>query len=107
VVTSVAYEEGKEVLSKAALLAFPRPKAEICIATDASEVAVGTVLQQRIAESWQPLLFFCVLCHLQRRGIQLSTTNCSRSTSQSDTIDTSFKDENFQFLQTINLYSMQ
>ncbi|CAH8657212.1 unnamed protein product [Dicrocoelium dendriticum] len=32
--------------------------APLSLSTDASDVAVGTVLQQRVADTWQPLAFF-------------------------------------------------
>lgn len=53
-----AFEVSKKALSEAALLAFPCPEAEISVVTDASDAAVGAVLQQRTTSGWQPLAFF-------------------------------------------------
>lgn len=54
----VALEKAKEALASATLLALPHPDAPISIATDASEIAVGSVLQQKINDNWEPLAFF-------------------------------------------------
>jgi len=50
----------KGALERAAVLDFPSPTAEVCLATDASATAVGVVLQQRdsAVASWRPLGFF-------------------------------------------------
>ena len=48
----------KEALANVALLSHPKPDAPTCIMTDASEVAVGAVLQQRIGDEWHPISFF-------------------------------------------------
>jgi hypothetical protein len=42
----------------ASRLAHPDPEAEVNLVTDASNSAVGAVLQQRVAAGWQPLAFF-------------------------------------------------
>ena len=52
-----AFSDIKEALAKASLLAHPKPDAPTSIITDASEVAVGAVLQQRIGESWCPIAY--------------------------------------------------
>ena len=48
----------KTALANATLLAHPKPDAPLCVMTDASDVAVGAVLQQRVDNTWQPLTFF-------------------------------------------------
>lgn len=53
-----AFNQCKQKLADAALLAHPDPHAEIAIQTDASDTAIGAVLQQRNGEDWQPLAFF-------------------------------------------------
>lgn len=53
-----AFESSKRVLSNATLLVHPDPKADIALSTDASDLAVGAVLEQRIGSRWQPLGFF-------------------------------------------------
>ena len=53
-----AFEGAKSALAGAALLAHPNPVAPIALTTDASDVAVGAVVEQRVAGAWQPLAFF-------------------------------------------------
>ncbi|CAI5673972.1 unnamed protein product [Oreochromis niloticus] len=53
-----AFSAAKSALADAALLAHPLPSAEIALTTDASDVAVGGVLEQRVSGLWQPLAFF-------------------------------------------------
>ena len=40
------------------MLVHPDPSAAISLTTDASDVAVGAVLQQQVGDNWQPLAFF-------------------------------------------------
>lgn len=47
----------KTALAEASLLLHPRYDAPTAIMTDASDTAVGAVLQQRIDDIWQPLAF--------------------------------------------------
>ena len=53
-----AFAAIKEALAKAALLTHPQPGAPLCLVTDASDRAVGAVLQQSLNGVWQPILFF-------------------------------------------------
>lgn len=53
-----AFEKCKESLSTAALLAHPNCDAKLALVTDASDIAMGSVLQQFNDGSWQPLAFF-------------------------------------------------
>lgn len=46
------------MLANATLLTHPKPDAPTCIITDASDTAVGAVLQQCIADVWCPISFF-------------------------------------------------
>lgn len=50
-----AFEDTKKALVTATLLAHPRHGAPISLTTDASDQAVGAVLQQWVDASWQPL----------------------------------------------------
>jgi hypothetical protein len=52
------FEECKASLSRATLLAYPEPTAQLAFVTDASTSSLGVVLQQRIYNAWQPLAFF-------------------------------------------------
>ena len=53
-----AFHSIKDVLADATLLVHPQPDAPICLITDASDTAVGAVLQQRIDSVWSPLAYF-------------------------------------------------
>ncbi len=53
-----AFQAAKDALCAASGLAHPDPEAEVNLVTDASNSAVGAVLQQRLAAGWQPLTFF-------------------------------------------------
>ena len=53
-----AFEDAKEALANATLLHFPDSNGELAIFTDASNLAVGGVLQQKQGNSWKPLSFF-------------------------------------------------
>ncbi len=48
----------KEALANASLLSYPTPDAPSCLMTNASDTAVGAVLQQHIHGTWHPLSFF-------------------------------------------------
>ena len=53
-----AFTESKQILANATLLVDPDSMAQINITCDASDVAVGGVLQQYLNGMWQPLSFF-------------------------------------------------
>ena len=53
-----AFEQAEELLATATLLNHPAPDAPTCIMTDASDVAVGAVLQQFIDGIWKPISYF-------------------------------------------------
>ena len=55
---SSAFISAKEALANAALLTHPKLSAPTCILTDASDVAVGAILQQYIAGNWCPMAYF-------------------------------------------------
>jgi hypothetical protein len=52
-----AFDECKENLLRATLLAHPDPSAPLALVTDASTSAMGAVLQQRVKNACQPLAF--------------------------------------------------
>ena len=54
----LALSESKQILANATLLVHPDPSASLNITCDASDFAVGGVLQQYIDNVWQPLSFF-------------------------------------------------
>ena len=53
-----AFQEAKRLLADATLLHHPVPGARTILTTDASDIAIGAVLEQGIEEHWQPLAFF-------------------------------------------------
>lgn len=53
-----AFEQSKESLCNAALLAHPDCQAKLALVTDASDFALGAVIQQFKDDVWQPLAFF-------------------------------------------------
>ena len=53
-----SFNQAKKDLANACLLTHLREDAELSLATDASDAAIGAVLQQRCNENWQPLAFF-------------------------------------------------
>ena len=53
-----ALDNTKQALATATLLFHPKLDAPTCIMTDASDVAVGAVLQQFIIDQWCPIAFF-------------------------------------------------
>lgn len=53
-----AFADTKSLLASATLLVHPQHNAPTAISTDASELAVGAVLQQFINDRWVPLGFF-------------------------------------------------
>ena len=52
-----SFSESKRALANATMLAHPIPGAPISLAVDASDFAIGAVLQQRTNDTWQPLGF--------------------------------------------------
>lgn len=56
--TKIAFEACKSSLSDAAILAHPDCSAKLALVTDASDKAIGAVLQQLKDGAWQPLAFF-------------------------------------------------
>jgi hypothetical protein len=55
---SRAFAAIKNALANFTLLSHPKPHAPTCIMADASECAVGGVLQQNTDESWCPIAYF-------------------------------------------------
>ena len=53
-----AFNSTKEALANASLLSYPQSDAPTCLMTDASDTAVGAVLQQNIDDTWRPISFF-------------------------------------------------
>lgn len=56
--TVAAFDSCKNDLVNATLLAHPSSTATISVVVDASDMAIGAVLQQRTQDGWEPLAFF-------------------------------------------------
>ncbi len=56
--TIAAFNATKDALANATLLSYPRPDAPTSVMTDASDLAVGAVLQQYSNGTWHPISFF-------------------------------------------------
>ena len=54
----IAFVKLKQAISNIASLAHPKSDAQLSLVTDASDGAVGAVLQQYVGNMWQPLAFF-------------------------------------------------
>ena len=55
---TTAFNDIKQALAQATLLNQPKPSAPTCIISDASDIAVGAVLQQLIGDVWCPISYF-------------------------------------------------
>ena len=53
-----SFEAIKEALASATMLHHPDPSLPLSLTTDASDVAIGAVLEQRGPQGWEPLAFF-------------------------------------------------
>ena len=53
-----SFEATKSALAAATLLFHPRPGAQLALTTDASNIAIGGVLEQRGPYGWEPLAFY-------------------------------------------------
>ncbi|GFW44227.1 retrovirus-related Pol polyprotein from transposon opus [Trichonephila clavipes] len=56
--TRRSFEKCKTYLAEAAFLSFPRSGLPLSLCTDASDFAVGAVLQQLENEGWKPIAFY-------------------------------------------------
>ncbi|GFR81953.1 Pol polyprotein [Elysia marginata] len=54
----VAFNSSKEALANATMLCHPDPNTHFSLTTDASDHAVGGILEQRIHRIWRPVAFF-------------------------------------------------
>ncbi|GFV82911.1 retrovirus-related Pol polyprotein from transposon opus [Trichonephila clavipes] len=94
--TRRSFEKCKTDLAEAALLSFPRSGLPLSLCTDASDFAVGAVLQQLEKEGWKPIAFYSKkLNDTQRKystydrellGIYLSVKNFKHLLEENDFI---------------------
>ena len=73
---NAAFDQSKDALAPATLLPHPKPNAPLAIFTDASDFAIGAVLQQHVKGAWQPLEFFSA-------KLTPANANTARSTENS------------------------
>ena len=52
------FQVAKQALTQAAMLSHPHMEDPTSLAVDASDLAVGGVLQQLVNDQWEPLAFF-------------------------------------------------
>ena len=53
-----SFDETKEALAQASMLFHPRKGSQLALTTDASNLAVGGVLEQRGPKGWEPIAFY-------------------------------------------------
>ena len=56
--TTDAFKQAKEMLARATMLFHPKPDTLTSVMTDASNKAVGAVLQQKLGADWHPISYF-------------------------------------------------
>ena len=54
----MGFVQAKDALAHATMLQHRSPDALLCLNVDASDAALGAVLEQGIAGTWKPLAFF-------------------------------------------------
>jgi len=94
-----AFSAVKNALAKATLLHHPVPGAPLAITTDASEHAIGGVLEQCKHGKWEPLGFF---------SKKLSPTECKYSTFDRELLGAKVSIEHFRHMvegRTFTLYT--
>ena len=91
---TTAFSDIKNALANASLLVHPTPDAPTSVMTDASDVAVGAVLQQYVDGKWCPIAFFSKALKPAEKRYSTSTGNCWPFTWQLNISDTSLRDVN-------------
>ena len=79
-----AFQEAKARLARSALLSHFVPGAPLALTTDASDYAVGAVLEQRVGDVWRPLGFYSSRFQLTRaeRNRPLQLADAQRSATE-------------------------
>ena len=72
-----AFEEAKTTLAEATLLHHPLAEAEIKLTVDASDVAMGGQIEQKLAERFEPIAFFSKKLSEAETSTQHSIVNFS------------------------------
>ena len=79
-----ALDKAKHALITAAVLKHPVPAAELAITSDASDRAIGGVLEQQVRGVWEPSGFFSKSYHQLKQDTAHLTENCLVSNQQSN-----------------------
>jgi hypothetical protein len=82
-----AFEDCKASLSHVTLLAHPDPSATLALFTDASDIALGATLQQRVCDAWQPLAFYSHKLSPAQRQDNVVADALSRASSATTPLD--------------------
>lgn len=90
----MAFQGTKTALAAATMLTHPQRNAPTSLTVDASEQAVGAVLQQLVHGIWQPLGFSANNCVSRRGSTALSIESYSHFTSGYDISGTFWRAEN-------------
>jgi len=81
------FKDCKASLSRATLLPHPDPSAMLALFTDASDIALGAALQQRVCDACQPLAFYShKLTPAQQSTVRMTASSwqCMRPSCTSD-----------------------
>ena len=71
-----SFTQAKQALANATLLHYPKSNAPTTVTVDASDVAIGAVLEQFTDGAWQPLAFFSRRLANRKSNTALSIVNC-------------------------------
>lgn len=71
-----AFSSCKRSLGEATMLAHPAPNSDMALTTDASDAAIGAVLEQEIDGLWRQLWFFLVSCQKLKKITAPMIENC-------------------------------
>ena len=63
-----AFNDTKQALAEAAILCYPQPGAPLILTTDASDIAIGAVLETLVSNVPQPLSFYSRTLHKAERN---------------------------------------
>ena len=75
-----AFQHSKKMLAEATALAFPSSNLPTQIVVDASDIAIGAVLQQKHEEVWRPIAFFSRKLDATQKNTPPLIENCFQHT---------------------------
>ena len=67
-----AFNDTKQALAEAAILCYPQPGAPLVLTTDASDIAIGAVLETLVSNVPQPLSFYSRTLYKAERNYSTS-----------------------------------